>query len=247
MVSRRHLKNLRHPQTFNVHRLQNEMRLHIKKVLNMHLENSTLDKYISSIFNLNNANPTYVFRLPDKKNRTLVFRKSDFTAAVFPNISNVNKFKKPSANLQMSSSSKRPVKVQSEEQFDELSRDSFIFEDNLHSNIDDYDDNMKSIVDENVRLEQAFIENMNSLNQDLNDEEIRENYQGLIQASPAKQYNRKTSPKTKKMSGKNEWEELGLSGWTGVVAGSKDKLPKKEKWIEKNIFPFKYFWTFSFY
>lgn len=207
------------------------MKVHIKKVLNMHIENSTLDKYISSIFNLNNVNPTYVFRLPDSKNRTLVFRKSDFTAAVFPNITNVNKFAKPTEELQMSPSIKHPVKaVKNEELLDELKHERFIFENNLSNSYDDYDDNMKQIVDENVRSEKDFIQLMTELNDDLNDEDLREKYhQKLKQPPPDKKQLLGDETKSKKKSEEEEWEELGLSGWSGSMSASKVELPKKEK------------------
>lgn len=207
------------------------MKVHIKKVLNLYAENSTLDKYISSIFNLNNVNPTYVFRLPDKKNRTLVFRKSDFTAAVFPNITNVNKFTKSTENLRTSSSSKHPVKAKSEELLDELKHERFIFENNLSNSYDDYDDSMKDIVDENVRSEKDFIQLMNDLNEDLNDEDLREKYKQRLQTQ-SKPLNKKQvfdKNKVKKKSEEDDWEELGLSGWSGAMSGSKDGLPKKDK------------------
>lgn len=191
----------------------------------MNFENSTLDKYISSIFNFNNVNPTYVFQLPDinNYNRLLVFRKSDFSAAVFPNISNVNKFTKSTENLQVSSSSKHPIKAKNEELLEELKHERLIFENNLNGNVDDYDDNMKKIVDENVRLEKDFIEKMKSLNRDLDDEDLRENYQRLTQASPV------MSPLETKKKEEDEWAELGLKGWTGTVNFSKDKLPQRKK------------------
>lgn len=195
------------------------MRVHIKKVLNVQVNNSTLDKYISSIFNLNNVNPTYVFRLPDNRNQTLVLRKSDFSAAVFPNITNVNKFKKPADKLEMSSSIKHPVAVKSEESVDELKHEKNIFDNNINSNFEDYDDNMKHIVDENVRSEKEFIKLMNEMNEDLNEEDMRQ--QKLVQPPKKKQ--------KQKLSEVDQWEELGLSGWSGTVAGSKDQLPRKEK------------------
>lgn len=227
------IKGLNPPPSLSFfhHKTINDMKVHIKKVLNMHIENSTIDKYISSIFNLNNVNPTYVFRLPDRKNRTLVFRKSDFTAAVFPNITNVNKFSKTNENLQASSSSKHPVKVKNEELLDELKHERFIFENNLSVNFDDYDDSMKQIVDENVRSENDFIELMNELNEDLNQEDLREKYHQRFTTQPVKVVSKKPSYgekiKSKKKSEEEDWEELGLSGWTGVVTGSKAQLPKK--------------------
>lgn len=223
--------HLPHSLSFFHHKTTNDMKIHIKKVLNMHLENSTLDKYVSSIFNLNNVNPTYVFRLPDNKNRTLVFRKSDFTAAVFPNITNVNKFRKSSESLQTQPSVKHQVKVKNEELLDELKHERFIFENNLNNNFEDYDDNMKQIIDENVRTEKDFIKLMNDLNEDLNEEDIRDGFHQLI-SSQAKFVDKNPlndSSKPSQKSEDDEWEELGLGGWSGHVAGSKGKLPKKDK------------------
>lgn len=199
------------------------MRVHIKKVLNVQINNSTLDKYISSIFNLNNVNPTYVFRLPDNRNQTLVLRKSDFSAAVFPNVTNVNKFKKPADKLEVSSSIKRPVALKSEDSIDELKHEKRIFDNNISGNFEDEDD-MMHIVNENVRSEEDFIKLMNEMNDDLNEEDLRQiQHQKLVQ--PPK---KKKAPK-QKISEEDQWEELGLSGWTGTVAGSKELLPKKEK------------------
>lgn len=213
------------------HKTSNDMKIHIKKVLNMHIENSTLDKYISSIFNLNNFDPTYVFRLPDKKNRTLVFRKSDFTIAVFPNVTNVNKFN-DLAELQMSSSIKHPVKVKNEEFFDELKDERLIFENNLSNNFDDHDDDgMKEIVDENVRSEKNFIKFMSDLNADLEEEDLREKYRKIhTQSGNQKQtFSGKIQPKQE--TKEEEWEEFGLSGWTGSMSASKNEFSNKEKFV----------------
>lgn len=229
------LKSYHHPQTLDYfhHKTANDMKVHIKKVLNMHLENSTLDKYISSIFNLNNVNPTYVFRLPDNRNRTLVFRKSDFTAAIFPNITNVNKFTKSSENLQVQPSMKHQVKVKNEELLEELKHERYIFENNVNSNFDDYDDNMKQIVEENVRSEKEFIQLMTDLNEDLNEEDLREKYHQRLKSPPSKTVTTKQlksdKNKSKKRSEDEDWEELGLSGWSGTVAGFKSELPKRQK------------------
>lgn len=208
------------------------MKIHIKKVLNMHPENSTLDNYISSLFNLNNVNPTYVFRLPDTKNRTLVFRKSDFTAAVFPNITNVNKFAKSSEKLQASPSSKHSVKVKNDELLDELKHERSIFDNNVGSEFD-YDDSMKNIVEENVRSEKDFIDLMNELNEDLNEEDLKEKYQKLT-SKPAKSRSKPTRARGQKTKYKQSteddgWEELGLSGWSGSMSSSAEGLKNKEK------------------
>lgn len=188
-----------------------DMKDHIKKALNIHRENSTLDRYVSSIFNLSNNNPTYVFLLPDKQK--LIFRKSDFSKPVFPNITNVNKFAKSTDKLQMQSSAKHQVKQLADE-----------YKNNFDSN-DDYDEIVKEIIDENVKSEKNFIQFMNELNNDLNDQP---HYQRQTSPRPAKFVSKKR-PKQKLKSGKDEWEELGLSGWSGDIAGSKSELPKRQK------------------
>lgn len=193
------------------------MKSHIKKVLNMH--NASFDKFIDKMFNFNNLNPTYVFRIPDSnknKNRTLVFRKSDFSVAVFPNITNVNKFKNQAVQSS-SSSTQQIVKVKSEEVLEELKQERLIFQRNLNGNYEDtdYDENMMKIVEENVRSEKEFIKFMRDLNEDLDEDELREKFQ-------------KNQAKRNKNK-KDEWEELGLAGWSGAMSSNKDELPKKER------------------
>lgn len=184
----------------------------------MHIVNSSLDRYIDKMFNFHNLNPTYVFRIPGgTSNRTIVFRKSDFSIAVFPNITNVNKFKQSSQPIQQSSSTQHQVKVKSEEVLEELKHERLIFQQNLNSNYDDldFDDNMRQIVEENVRTEKEFINFMRDLNEDLDDEDLSKKYHAR---------------KIKNDRGKlDEWDELGLSGWSGSMSANKDELPKKER------------------
>lgn len=199
------------------------MKIHIKRVLNIHSNNSTIDHYITKVFNLRNLNPTYVFRIPDQKNRTLVFRKSDFTTPVYPNITNVNKFVKSSSSLDIASSNIKQVKVKSEEILDELKQEKLIFQKNLDGNYEDidYDENMKKILENNVKSEKEFMNLLNELNEDLDYEDLTQEH-------------RKSSLKgTKKSSTKfkDEWSELGLDGWSGLVTDSKKRLPKKERYI----------------
>lgn len=192
------------------------MKSHIKKVLNMHVVNSSLDKYLENVFNFHNSNPTYMFRLPDGKNRTIMFKKSDFSVAVFPNITNVNKFK-DKTKIQASSSNRHQVKAKSEEVLDELKQERLIFQKNLNGNLDDddYDENMKNILDSNVKAEKDFIKFIRELNEDLDDEELHEKYK-------QKDFN-------KGRNSKNEWDELGLAGWSGTVSANKDEMIKKER------------------
>ncbi|KAG5670756.1 hypothetical protein PVAND_000997 [Polypedilum vanderplanki] len=216
------VKNFNLPQRHATlhHKSPNEMKLHIKKVLNMHTENATLDHFITKMFNIQNLNPTYVFRLPGK-NRILTFRKSDFSIAIFPNITNINKFSKNNQMLHSSSSTNHHVKTKSEENLDELKHERLIFQKNLNGNYDDadYDENMKKIVEENGRQEREFIEFLNELNEDLNEENLTRN----INAQKLTNQVKKNSKK------KDEWEELGLDGWSGMMVKSKEELPKKER------------------
>ncbi|CRL05185.1 CLUMA_CG018107, isoform A [Clunio marinus] len=221
-MSLRYLRNIKqqHNLDYFHHKTQSDMKFHIMKVLNMRSENSTLDRYVSSLFNLNNLNPTYIFRLPDKKNRTLVFRKSDFTTAVFPNITNVNKFTKSSERLQTSSSSKHQIKLKNDDFLDELKHERNIFDNNIY---DDYEE-MKKIVEENVRSEKDFIKLMTELNEDLNEEDYREKYhQSMNQKKSSHKKPSKTNHKI------DEWEEFGLNGWSGAMVETKKEFPKREK------------------
>lgn len=214
------MKNFQLPHNGNnYHRSISDMKNHIKKVLNMHIVNSSLDKYIDKMFNFHNLNPTYVFRIPGIANRTIIFRKSDFSIAIFPNITNINKFKQTSQPIQQSSSTQHQVKVKSEEVLEELKHERLIFQQNLNANYDDSD--FDDIVDENVRSEKDFINFMRDLNEDLDDDELK------------KKYHQNQGKKIKNERVKHdEWDELGLSGWSGSMSANKDELPKKERyWI----------------
>jgi hypothetical protein len=214
-------KKINLPQIHSHHKNFNDMRIHIKRVLNIRSDNSTLDDYISKVFNLQNLNPTYVFRMPDGNNKTLTFRKSDFISPIFPNITNINKFTKE--NLESSSSSNRhQVKMKSEEILDELRHEKLVFQKNLDGNFEDadYDDNMKKIVQENVKTEKDFETLLNELNEDLDYEDAKRD---------RKHSNQSKKKSFKAPTVKDGWSELGLDGWSGLMTSSKDNLPKKDR------------------
>jgi len=213
-------KKINLPSIHGHHKNVNDMRIHIKHVLNIRSENSTLDDYISKVFNLQNINPTYVFRMPDGNNKTLIFRKSDFISPIFPNITNTNKFTK--VNLEPSSSKRHQVEMKSEEILDELRHEKLVFQKNLDGNFEDvdYDDNMKKIVQENVKTERDFETLLNELNEDLDYEDAKKDRK---QSNQSKKKNIKTT------TTKDEWSELGLDGWSGLMTSSKDNLPKKDR------------------
>lgn len=170
---------------------------------------------MEKFFNFHNLNPTYMFRLPGGKNRTVIFKKSDFSVAIFPNITNVNKFKE---KIQTSSSNRHQVKVKSEEVLDELQQERLIFQKTLNGNFDDEDndENMRNILDSNIRAEKDFIKFIRNLNEDIDEDELHKNYK-----------NQKNS-KQGKISN-DEWAELGLDGWSGTMSANKDEMIKKER------------------
>lgn len=194
------------------------MKTHIKHVLNIRSENTTLDEYISKLFNLQNLNPSYVFRLPGENNITLTLRKSDFIVPIFPNITNINR----GTNTVLVPSDRHQAKMKSEEIQDELRQEKLIFQKNLDGNFEDtdYDDNMKTIVQENVKTEKDFETLLNELNEDLDYEDVR---------TDRTNFNQSKRKNTKSSSIKDEWSELGLDGWSGLMTSSKENLPKKER------------------
>jgi hypothetical protein len=112
--------------------------------------------------------------------------------------------------------------MKSDEIVNELRHEKLIFQKNLDGNFEDidYDDNMKKIVQENVKSVKDFETMLNELNEDLDYEEAEESRKHLNQ----------TKKKISKTTiGKDEWSELGLDGWSGLMTRSKDHLPKKDR------------------
>ena len=200
-------------------------------VLNFQSDNSTaIDTFITAMFNLK-LNPSYVFRLPDSKyNRTIVYKRSDFLDAVFPNITNINKFNKTD-NLQTSASQVHSYKAK-EDLSEELKHEKYFFDPSRLTHEDlDYDESMMKIIEENVRTEKNFIMFMDDLNQDLDDEERRLSFKKNKQKVPTKNSNKPKSDAVKGHKHKeddSEWDLLGLAGWSGLV-----KEPKEQTSIER--------------
>lgn len=98
------------------------------------------------------SDPKYVFIFPEE-NKKLVLTKSDFQNAVYPNVTNINKF---------------PKKKKKESEKDSQHSSSALTEAfRKFATVDDYD----NIVEENVRTERTFVNFMNDLNADLKSEE----------------------------------------------------------------------------
>uniref|UniRef100_A0A182K2R2 Uncharacterized protein n=1 Tax=Anopheles christyi TaxID=43041 RepID=A0A182K2R2_9DIPT len=188
-----------------------KMKSHIKHILNIHEENSTLDNYLLSLFNTENLNPTYVFLLPmEGKNhvRKLIYQRSDFEEAQFPNVSTINKFTgKPNRTMATSIVSKPSSDMQLEKK---------IFE---HLDKDTMDDGTRKVIEENVRTERNFMKFMDELNRDLEEEEnrriLKESMRQAVSTTGRTSSTALFTPYTYKGTQTLSWDELGLEGWAG--------------------------------
>lgn len=193
-------------------------------VLNFQSDNSTaIDSFITAMFNLK-VNPSYVFRLPDSKyNRTIVYKKTDFLDAVFPNVTNINKFNKTSDNLQTSASQVHNYKAK-EDLNNELQHEKHFF-DSSRLYHEDLDENLIKVIEENVRTERNFIMFMDDLNQDLDDEDKRITQKKKNASKPKSEAHKSQKQRDEESY---EWDLLGLSGWSGAV-----KDPVEQTSIER--------------
>ncbi|XP_053691387.1 uncharacterized protein LOC128739910 [Sabethes cyaneus] len=184
------------------------MKKQIKNTLNIKPENDSLDSYLLSVFNMENTNPTYVFLLPsvDKKHiHKLIYQKSDFLEAEFPNVTSINKFKR-SLNHSLYEYSENNDYVEHEVRTFSKADDN-----------DDCDNSMKEIVEENIRTERNFIEFMDDLNDDLEQELKRQilKHKHPVHGSATFKQTTLFTPYTYVNTQTVGWDDLGLEGWSG--------------------------------
>lgn len=154
----------------SINRLKNQ----IKFVLNfdLHTRNETIDKYIVESFNVYNPDPVYVFVLPDESNRTITFRRSNFSSVSFPNTTSLqvlHKLLKSSklAHLFPSYDQYAPKQAaQDDRRFLAKYKQFMSSEDDLHEA-----ESLK-IIEENVRTEKNFFKFMDQLNDDIANDAI---------------------------------------------------------------------------
>ncbi|XP_058116725.1 uncharacterized protein LOC131288402 [Anopheles ziemanni] len=205
-----------------------KMKTHIKRILNIHDENGTLDNYLLSLFNTENLNPTYVFLLPmDGKNhvRKLIYQRSDFEEAEFPNVTTINKFtgrpNRTAASAAMVVTSKPGGDLQLEKK---------IFE---YIDKDTMDEGTLKVVEENVRTERNFIKFMDDLNRDLEEEERRRTLKETMRKSASVRLPSSLfTPYTYRSTQTVGWDDLGLEGWAGglrEIQGHRFEHPVLEK------------------
>lgn len=137
--------------------MQNRM----KQVLHLRDDNS-----LTSMFKSMDEDPVYVFVLPDKRNKTVVFHQSDFTKMEYPRISEVGRmdgpvyykplnatvFRDAAANKTTPIAQRLTIRDEDEED-DDFSSDYS----------DDEEAEMNRIIEENVRTERNFIRYMEDL------------------------------------------------------------------------------------
>lgn len=213
----------------------NVLKDHIKKVLNIDLTDQEADRYIVNTFRLDNPNPMYIFDLSNDQNDTVYFHRTDFTEAVFPNVSTLQKLRKImiDSKLMPENDKDRRESRLIDEKF------LFNFEKFKNSSISsDESDDMK-VVEENVRTEKnffKFMDDLNSLKINSNSNETASNEgkslpfyehqhvyplgQGNNWQLSDSQWNIRTTrrPIPKKIA----WSDLGLHGWRGEILPPKN-------------------------
>ncbi|KAJ6637929.1 Group 10 secretory phospholipase A2 [Pseudolycoriella hygida] len=213
--------------------------MQIKKFLNVHPSNKSLDHVIRNFFNIENPNPMYIFVLPSgEKNRTLVLTKNSFDKAVYPNISIGQRFVKDNHH------SKKLFQLFNSNIDKDNPNESQA--DNLIYDVKDLDESESMrIVAENVRTERNFIEFMEKLNENVNLDgnglqtklpfrkavdvplhtamTVNKEYEDVV--NPKLKYKfeidyasdllKPTSQSSVKTTKPLDWKDLGLDGWKG--------------------------------
>lgn len=136
------------------------MRNRMKQVLHLRDDNS-----LTSMFKSVDEDPVYVFVLPDKRNKTVVFHQSDFTKMEYPRISEVGRMDGPvyykplnATAFQDATANKTTPIAQRLTIRDEEDED-----DDFSDYSDDEEAEMNRIIEENVRTERNFIRYMEDL------------------------------------------------------------------------------------
>lgn len=218
----------------------NLLKNQIKFILNLQTKNESIDKYIIESFNIYNPDPLYIFVLPDGFNRTVAFRRSNFTDISFPNTTSLQTIQtvlKSSkyAHLFPSPEEMAAKQLALSDKFQTKYNQFMASEKDLNE-----EESFMNIVEENVRTEKNFFKFMDKLNDQVDsDEESIENsgeqtpldskhapsdYQALIRHIHSKdhvgnlklvndQESKVIWPKNEKLS----WDDFGLHGWIGKI------------------------------
>lgn len=125
-------------------------------------DDESIDQYVANEFNVRNQDPLYVFVLPGIRNETIVFRRSNFDEAIFPNVTTLQTLRKIAMQSKWLQSENADRKSEKFWKNDERFRIKYEqFKQNAN-NLDEID-SMK-VVEENVRTERNFFKFMDNLN-----------------------------------------------------------------------------------
>lgn len=225
------------------------------RILEMDKYNKTLENQLTSMFDLNNPNPSYMFILPGGSiNNTIILRKSDFTMPTYPNVTGLRRYQ---TNLKRSnfyvnvSPHKQPEPEVSQIRHEDLTPS--ILAEFKSSGTNYGEPESVKIVAENVRTERNFVKFMDDLNNqnaitvtDSSDPKFSKLPQSerLIRnkkVSKSKQiinqyefeYDEEEQipkPKVNEQKSKDEvgWSEFGLDGWTGGLTKFNVNYPPEE-------------------
>lgn len=205
----------------------------------------------------------YIFVLPDdKKNRTIVLRKSNFSPAIFPNISVIDK-RIQSHQLNYKSQSIFGSLAQNNRiQRSKLKDDEFDLDSYATTNDDE---KYVEIVAENVRTEKNFFQFMDKLNKDkinsggenvfvpsaaaykqqqlqsgdnlLDVEHIfQHGYQLPLETSGDGYLNQRSKNAKQKNNSKVSWRDLGLNGWSGRLSRPAWNFRKSKRYMRVNFY-----------
>lgn len=224
------------PNRHSINQLKNQ----IKFILNLQTKNESIDKYIIESFNVYNPDPLYVFVLPDGFNRTLAFRRSNFSDISFPNTTSLQTIQT------VLKSSKYAHLFPSPE---EMAAKQLALGDKFRTKYNQFmssekdlneEESFMNIVEENVRTEKNFFKFMDKLNDQVESDEASvedsgeqtpldskhapSDYQALIRHIHAKdhvgnlelakdQESKVIWPANEKLS----WDDFGLHGWIGKI------------------------------
>lgn len=153
------------------------------------------DKSLNSMFDMEEDDPPYVFVLPDKRNKTIVFHRRDFTRMEYPKISEVGRMEGPVFYRELNKtaafrdivlrSTKKPPSPTAPIAERLTVRDSDEWDWDLS---EEEEEEMNRIVEENVRTERNFIQYVEDLNKKTPQREAKTTTSFKGRKRPAKKY-----------------------------------------------------------
>lgn len=231
-----------HQHTFTANEA---LKTNIKRVLDFEEKNETLDKYIMNSFNLYDADPVYMFILPgDHNNRTLVYRRSNFSEPIFPDIVPLKQLRKLSFASHQIAHQELYYDKKADKYVNDIPKVKY---EQFKGGVYDLEEAASlKVIEENVRTERNFLEFMEDLKRDqenkvesegrqltrvsAKDNDGLNEYEVVLRNIHAAAVNGSTEKKQALLTGETRaevkefnrrrttgvsWQEFGLDGWLG--------------------------------